>query len=171
MNKQDFINRLRAALNGSVSPNVVAENVNFYNNYIDTEIYSGKNEEEVLRMLGDPRLIAKTIIATNSPSGQGSYQEAGGSDSVYSAGDYRSENYGNEAYRETDQDYRQAQYVRSSNNLRVSRIPGWLWTIISILLMVAIISVVLSVLSFLAPVIITILVVLFLVKLFRDWLN
>ena len=78
MNKQDFINRLRAALNGSVSPNVVAENVNFYNNYIDAEIFSGKSEEEVLRMLGDPRLIAKTIIATNSPSGQGSYQEAGG---------------------------------------------------------------------------------------------
>ena len=170
MNKQDFINRLRAALNGSVSPNVVAENVNFYNNYIDTEISGGKSEEEVLRMLGDPRLIAKTIIATNSPSGQGGYQEAGGSDSAYGAGDYGNENYGNEAYRETDQSYRQAQYG-NGNNLRVSRMPGWLWTIISIVIMVAVISLVLSVLSFLAPVIISIVVVMFLVKLFRDWLN
>jgi hypothetical protein len=34
-----------------------------------------------------------------------------------------------------------------------------------------VVSLVLSVLSFLTPVIITILVVLFLVKLFRDWLN
>ena len=166
MNKQDFINRLRAALNGSVSPNVVAENVNFYNNYIDAEISSGKSEEEVLRMLGDPRLIAKTIIATNSPSGQGSYQEAGGGENVYGSDDYR----GTE-YQENGNAYRQTQYGGNNTNLRVSRIPGWLMTIIGILLMIVVVSLVLSVLSFLAPVIITILVVLFLVKLFRDWLN
>ena len=151
MNRQDFINRLRAALNGNVAPNVVAENVNYYDEYIAAEIRSGKSEAEVLGMLGDPRLIAKTIIDTNPWNGQGGYQEAGGN--------------------ESDQTYRQAQYVQSANNLKVSRIPGWLWTIISIVIIAAVISLVLSVLSFLAPVILTIAVVMFLVKLFRDWLN
>ena len=141
MNKQDFINRLRAALNGNVSPDIVTENVNYYSHYIDAEIAGGKREEEVLRMLGDPRLIAKTIIDTNSRSGQSVYPET-----------ERVEN-------------------EKSTQLRVSRLPGWLWSIISILIIVAVISVVLSVISFLAPVIITVLVVLFLVKLFRDWLN
>lgn len=172
MNKQDFINRLRAALNGNVAPNVVAENVNYYSSYIDAEMQKGKSEAEVLGLLGDPRLIARTIIDTNPWNGQGGYKEAGGSDSVYGADDYTNENYRNQnSGSETDQTYRQAQYVRSANNLRVSRIPGWLWTIISIVIMVAVISLVLSVLSFLAPVIITIAVVMFLVKLFRDWLN
>ena len=155
MNKQDFINRLRAALNGNVTPNVVAENVNYYSSYIDAEMQKGKSEAEVLGMLGDPRLIARTIIDTNPRNGQGVYQEAGE----------------NEPDQDADQTYRQAQYVRSANNLRVSRLPGWLWTIISIVILVAVISLVLSVLSFLAPVIITIAVVMFLVKLFRDWLN
>jgi len=168
MDKQDFINRLRAALNGNVAPNVVAENVSYYDEYISAEIRSGKTEEEVLCTLGDPRWDAKTIIDTNPWNG---HRDEDGTGSAYGAGGYGSENYENDNYQEKDQTYRQTQYVRNANNVRVSRIPGWLWTIISILLMVAVISVILSVLSFLAPVIITIVVVMFLVKLFRDWLN
>ena len=70
MNKQEFIDRLRAALNGRVSPNLVTENVNYYEDYINTEIRKGRTEEEVLETLGDPRLIARTIIETNGKGGQ-----------------------------------------------------------------------------------------------------
>lgn len=62
MNKQDFIDRLRMALNGRVSPGLVMDNVNYYEDYINTEIRKGRTEEEVLESLGDPRLIARTII-------------------------------------------------------------------------------------------------------------
>ena len=65
MNKQDFIDRLRMALNGRVSPGLVMDNVNYYEDYINTEIRKGRTEEEVLESLGDPRLIARTIIQTN----------------------------------------------------------------------------------------------------------
>ena len=34
MNKQDFIDRLRMALNGRVSPGLVMDNVNYYEDYI-----------------------------------------------------------------------------------------------------------------------------------------
>ena len=65
MNKQQFIEALRIALNGNVSPTLVEENISFYEDYINTEIRCGKSEDEVLRALGDPRLIARTIISTN----------------------------------------------------------------------------------------------------------
>ena len=41
MNKQDFIDRLRMALNGRVSPGLVMDNVNYYEDYINTEIREG----------------------------------------------------------------------------------------------------------------------------------
>ena len=61
MNKQEFVDRLRMALNGRVSPGLVMDNVNYYQDYINTEIRKGRTEEEVLESLGDPRLIARTI--------------------------------------------------------------------------------------------------------------
>ena len=53
----------------------------------------------------------------------------------------------------------------------LAKLPVWVWIILGILVVALVISAVFSVLSFLAPVSIPILVVLFLVKLFRDWLN
>lgn len=151
MNKQEFIDRLRAALNGRVSPSLVTENVNYYEDYINMEIRKGRSEAEVLQMLGDPRLIAKTIIDTSSKSGE-SIQN-----------DYREAENNN---------YRQQQYQdMSEESAKKFRMPGWLWSIIGILIFIVIISVVFSVLAYLAPVILAILLIMFLVKLFRDWLN
>lgn len=74
MNKQDFIDRLRMALNGRVSPGLVMDNVNYYEDYINTEIRKGRTEEEVLESLGDPRLIARTIIQTNGGDNRSGYR-------------------------------------------------------------------------------------------------
>ncbi len=65
MTKSEFTEILRKTLSGRVSHSVVNENVAYYENYIDTEIRKGRSEEEVLEELGDPRLIAKTIIAAS----------------------------------------------------------------------------------------------------------
>ena len=64
MTKFEFSEKLRKALSGRVSHVVVNENVAYYERYIDTEIKKGRSEKEVLEELGDPRLIAKTIIDT-----------------------------------------------------------------------------------------------------------
>ena len=61
MNKQEFVDRLLMALNGRVSPGLVMDNVNYYEDYINTEIRKGRTEEEVLESLGDPRLIARFL--------------------------------------------------------------------------------------------------------------
>lgn len=156
MNKQEFLNRLRAALNGRISPERVNENVNYYEEYINTQIRMGKSEQDVLASLGDPRLIARTIIET---AGQGG-QNAGYNGSANNS----NTNYNN-SYSGGYQHYQSGRAPKSFH------IPGWLWAIIVILVMVMVFSTLFSVVSFLFPVLFPIIIVVFLVKLFRDWLN
>lgn len=82
MNKEEFLQRMQETLNGEVSNAVIIENISYYKNYIENEISNGKTEREVLDMLGDPRLLAKTIIEmqgngnkTNSRNMYGDYNE------------------------------------------------------------------------------------------------
>lgn len=65
MDRYEFVSTLRAVLTGEVPASVVEDNVRYYDSYISQEIAGGKSEREVLEALGDPRLIAKTIIDTN----------------------------------------------------------------------------------------------------------
>ena len=166
MNKQDFIDRLRMALNGRVSPGLVMDNVNYYEDYINTEIRKGRTEEEVLESLGDPRLIARTIIQTNGGDNRSGYRNT-----VYGNGEYR-EAAGSTVNHSYNGDGNGEYGTHRSKMADVlAKLPVWVWIILGILVVVLVISAVFSVLSFLAPVLIPILVVLFLVKLFRDWLN
>ena len=69
MTKNEFLDGLRRALNGQVPPPTVSQNLEYYRSYIATEEYKGRSEEEILEELGDPRLIARTIIdAGGQPS-------------------------------------------------------------------------------------------------------
>ena len=155
MNKQEFLDRLRVSLNGRISAIEVEDTIQYYRDYIDSEIRKGKSEDEVLNMLGDPRLIARTIIETSQPAEDaGDTRSAGGTNSYQSGGAYHN------SYRE-----------ESQKKPKIFRMPGWLLSILVILVVYLILSVVFSVLAFLAPVIIVVAVVLFMVKLFRDWLN
>lgn len=157
MSKQEFIDRLRAALNGRLPASEVEETVNYYQDYINMEMRKGKSQEEVLKALGDPRLIARTIIQTNGTS-ETAYGAQGNS---YQEAHYQNADYQRESYQRDDN--------RSSH--RIIRIPGWLLMILVMLVVIFVIGIIFSVLSFLAPLIIVMLAVVFMVKLFRDWLN
>ena len=159
MSRQEFIDRLRISLKSALAPSLVEDHVRFYEEYIQTEINKGRTEQEVLPSLGDPRLIARTIIEANT-----SDEDNGGNQT----GSYREE-YGNNGY-----GYGGFQQTTTRGNGNVSRmyhIPGWVGILLTILIIVLIIWLVTSVLSFLAPILIPVVLVLFLVKLFRDWLN
>lgn len=65
MTREEFLSQLRLSLQGKVSSDKVQENINYYNDYIIEETRKGKSEPEVLEMLGDPGLLAKTIIAAD----------------------------------------------------------------------------------------------------------
>ena len=64
MSKYEFLNDLKASLIGNVSGQIINENMQYYDEYIAGEVRKGKTESEILNELGDPRLIARTIIDT-----------------------------------------------------------------------------------------------------------
>ena len=65
MNRSEVLDKLREALENDLSGPVVRENIEYYDSYIQSEVRNGKTEQEVLDMLGDPWMIARTIIDTD----------------------------------------------------------------------------------------------------------
>ena len=53
MSKQEFLDTLRRALARELSESEVADNINYYWNYIEQQVASGESEEQVLSELGD----------------------------------------------------------------------------------------------------------------------
>ena len=71
MDRLEFLDKLKEALMQDLGEQAVQENVTYYNQYMNDEIKSGKSEAEVIDMLGDPWIIARTIIDTQSEHGCG----------------------------------------------------------------------------------------------------
>ena len=62
MSKQEFLDSLRRSLSGNLEYGRVEEHLRYYSEYIENRIRQGETEEEVMSSLGDPRLIAKTLV-------------------------------------------------------------------------------------------------------------
>lgn len=65
MTKEEFIKDLRESLYTEIPSIEIENNVRYYSEYIDNQIRSGKTMDQVMAELGDPRLIARTIIETS----------------------------------------------------------------------------------------------------------
>ena len=62
MTKNEFLEGLRKALGNDLDRETVQENVAYYDGYISVQVNMGRTEEEVTADLGDPWVIAQTII-------------------------------------------------------------------------------------------------------------
>lgn len=62
MTKNEFLDALARVLNRELSESEVRSNISYYADYIDQQTAGGRSEAEVLAELGDPRLIARTIL-------------------------------------------------------------------------------------------------------------
>ena len=62
MNKQEFLKILRDTLQSQLSSRETENHVEYYRTYIEEQMREGKTEIEILDVLGDPRLIARTIL-------------------------------------------------------------------------------------------------------------
>lgn len=74
MSKNEFIQGLEAALSGNVPPETVRENLIYYRDYIRTELEKGRTEQDIMDELGDPRLIARTIMDTTPGAEEGAFE-------------------------------------------------------------------------------------------------
>lgn len=90
MTKKEFLDELTESLAGNVPSDVIADNINYYKNYIE----SSASVEDALEELGDPHLIARTIIdsfmASKGPMADYYVEQAR---NEYSNGSYDNVNY------------------------------------------------------------------------------
>lgn len=135
MSRYEFISVLRAALSGKVPSTTVEDNVQYYEEYIEVQLRQGKSEGEVLAALGDPRLLARTIIEANK------YAE--GTET------YGGENYGEVPPAGSGKSFRQWYQER----------PHWLHVIMSVLVAMFVLFFAFTVLQALFPFIVIIVAV------------
>lgn len=151
MDKSEFLEKLRLTLGGRIPASEVTRHVAYYEDYINTEVRKGRTEEEVLASLGDPRLIAKTIVETSTVN-------------------YTSETSGY-GYESQTQDFD----TTSSRSFQVpawlSKLPNWVWLILPVIVVLLLLGIVFKILSVFAPLLLVMGAVILLVKIFRDWLN
>ena len=67
---QDFQKFFSVHLLHSILPEI---HIRYYEDYIQSQVRGGRSEQEVLQELGDPHLIAKTLIDTDDGSTQEDY--------------------------------------------------------------------------------------------------
>ena len=150
MDRVTFINELKAALASRVNSQVVTENINYYEEYINTEVRKGRNEDEVITGLGDPRLLARNIADAEKRAAASSEYE------------------GSEEYIYEDADSGE----NGGPKVKVHHVPLRLVILIVVLVLVLILAAVFSILSVLLPVIIPVACVVLIFRLVRrsGWL-
>jgi len=148
MNRFEFLNTLRAALTGKVPGTMVEDNVRYYEEYIEIQLRQGKAEEEVLGSLGDPRLLAKTIIEANK------YAE--NTDSYTASGGYGSNG------EEVPQGGSGKPFMEWYKGL-----PNWVHTIMTVLIAAFILFIAFSVLQAIFPFLVFIMLSIFIYRLIR----
>lgn len=126
MSKQEFLDGLRRSLAGNLETCEVNEHIQYYSDYIDSQIRMGNTEEAVMASLGEPRLIAKTLIGMESVE---TVTEEYVDDEAKPEGDYR-------------------QFQVKGKTIRI---PSWLFTILVCILSFCVLTVVFALMTRLLP--------------------
>ena len=163
MTKSEFLEILRQQLDGEMPSGEIYSNIHYYDQYIDKELLSGKTEEEVMNALGDPRLIAKTLIdADEGPMYNSTYQDVPYREDIskqqsYTRTEDEQTNYTQEDYTQTD--YTQTSYTQEDpfaeppvQKKYKLDLTTWYGKALVILAAAAIIFLLVTVLSMLIPV-------------------
>lgn len=141
MDRRDFLEGLRLYLATELSEEMVQNHINYYERYITEEVIKGRREESVVEELGDPWVIAKTILDMEDVKNE------------------REDDY--EANEET---------VYNNGNVRSFRFDTWWKKLILMLIVVGILMIVISLLtgliSLLVPIIVPVLLVTTVYRLF-----
>lgn len=161
MDRQEFLGGLERTLRGGgISEALIWDHMNYYGSYFDSEAAKGRTEEEIAEDLGDPRLIAKTILETQ---GEDIYRET--------AGTYESEQetYGSSEGR--DRGFH-AELGENGWDVRVGKfkINSWYGYLLIGLIVCAVLSLVISIIggivSFVAPAVLPVLVIVLILRFF-----
>ena len=146
MTKREFLDKMREALSNDLAEPAVRENIEYYDVYMTDEIERGRSEEELVEEMGDPWMIARTIIDISEPEDMKLnyvYEEEGQS---YNG---RQDSYAGQT----------GFFVRGGWKLVVA-----LLGLIGVLL--ALVAVVGGIISLVAPILVPVLIIMFVIRLF-----
>ena len=135
MNKDEFLRRLEDALSGEVPASVIRENLNYYADYLSQELGKGRTMDEIIEEIGEPNIVARTIInsaeaAGETGDGHGSFEDASPRDD-----DRRST-------------YRQESSQNGSGpNIHYYDLNKWYWKLALVVILFLVISVIFSILG------------------------
>lgn len=155
MTKQEFIEEIGRSLKGKIDDVEYMKQLEYYSSYIDDEVRKGKTEEEVLEALGDPRLIAKTIVQTYvmSDDPTRSYYKA-------EANGFREETYEDDSDSRSNTETKFEEYTDKAKRI--------LYIALGVLVLLLVLSLVFKVVAFLAPIAFVILAVIIIVNLLKN---
>lgn len=154
MSKREFLEILQSTLADELPSGTVSGHIQYYDQYISDEMRKGLSQEEVTSRLGDPRLIARTIIETSGASGfhQETYENT-------SSGS----GYSQSSYGEADSS---RSHGGSDMVERMKKNPT-VHLVLGILIVVAIIGLIFSIVSALLPIVLPIVAVLLILSYLR----
>ncbi|MGN0507047.1 MAG: DUF1700 domain-containing protein [Lachnospiraceae bacterium] len=167
MGKQEFLSILSEALNMELTPQEVSQNISYYSSYISGEVAKGKTEEEVIAELGDPRMIAKSIIeaarAAQEPYGHSDFEHAHFDDSARQNSAYQEEQ------RKGQHGSTNFEYRHNGKSYYISgKAVGVIVLVVVILVLALLLWIIGGILSILLPVLIPVALILLGVHLLRQ---
>lgn len=145
MTKEEFIKELRSALSGEVNQDVLNENIQYYDQYLSQEQQKGRTIDEIVEEIGNPRLIARTIIDTSSNVSA-------------TSSDY-------------DQQTEQNDGVNYSKTIRKAKIGIWAAVLIILLIVIGVIAILGRVIQLFAPILLPLLLISIAVRLLTKQRN
>lgn len=152
MNKKEFLDTLGRRLAQQLSQEKIAEHIRYYDAYLTEKVQQGMTEQEAVAQLGDPLLIARTIMDTSG--------DDMGEKTVYEEG-YIGK------YQKNSQEENLREHHRGIDGRLQTRLGCLVAVIVIILILTLILKLVGSVLSFILPVLIPVLVIGLILEYFR----
>lgn len=153
MTRNEFLEKLKEALSAEMDMHEIQSHLNYYTDYIDTELKNGQSEEDVLDELGDPWIIAKSLVEAPGNTYGGQVYE-----SCPDADERRSSDYGG--------------YEEDSHRVHVFGIDAWWKKLLLVIVIVGIVcllfAIVSGIVSFVAPVAVPLIVLWLVVRFFKN---
>ena len=159
MSKEEFLQELSEALVGEVPESVIRDNISYYGSYLTQEMAKGRTVDEIVREIGEPFILAKTIIEHCEASG-----ECSGDDG------YKDHSYG-----DSSRDYEQSGQQSPFSNMRYIDLNKWYWKLAAVLVLFFVVSLVFRIIGgilallfrFAGPILMIYLIIWFLKKMKR----
>ena len=124
MSKEEFLQELREVLAGDVPESVIQDNIRYYGSYLSQEMAKGRSVDEIVKEIGEPFIVAKTIIEHCEASG-----ECAGEHGYDSYADSGAGNQGQ------NRDYGTNRQQNPFSGIHYIDLNKWYWKLLAILIL------------------------------------